>query len=144
MLRSSQSESAPIGEGPGKGGVVANATRWSSSTEKSDEEIIQEVVKNLRTWAVANRKDAKRDRFSYWALKIPAFALAAGTSAFETLGVHSAVIVMGVISAMCVAIDAAYPRGLLYNIHRQASNETFCWRQRLKWSGIRQLFNFAG
>lgn len=146
MLRNSRIVTfAPIDLGGGGGGGDDNsATPSSSSTQKSDEAIIQELIKGLRSWAVANDGDAKHDRFSYWALKVPAFALAAGTSALETFGFHSAVIVMGVVSAMCIAIDAAYPHGLLYNIHRQAANEIFLLEARVNLEWNKVVIQFRG
>ena len=131
---------APIdpGWGGGGGGGGTETTAPLISTLQSDAEIIQGQIESLRAWAFANDKDARSDRRRYWLLKIPAIIFAASTSALETFGFHSAVILVGVVSAVCVAIDAAYPGGLLHNIHRQASNEIFLLADmvRLEWEKI--------
>lgn len=85
--------------------------------------IIDVQVKNLFDFAKINDRDARRDSFNYWALKIPAIVGAAAATAFEAFGFGSVVIVLATLVAICTALDGARPRGLLHNVHRKASNE---------------------
>jgi hypothetical protein len=88
----------------------------------SDRAIV-EAMTYLEEWALANKKDYERDLVRYWSLKLPAIVCAATISGLEGFGFHAAVSVLGIVSAICVAVDAALPRGLLYNVHRRAFNE---------------------
>jgi hypothetical protein len=84
---------------------------------------IKEAMTYLEEWALANKKDYERDLVRFWSLKLPAIVCAATISGLEGFGFHAAVSVLGIVSAICVAVDAALPRGLLYNVHRRAFNE---------------------
>ena len=44
-------------------------------------------------------------------------------TALESFGYGNVVIVLGVVSALCIGIDAAFPGGQLYNVHKRAANE---------------------
>lgn len=140
MARMSGIASAPVGRGGGRG-----AAGPSRVDLQSDAEIIQGQIETLRAWAYANDNDAKNDRRRYWLLKIPAIIFAASTSALEAASFHSAVIVLGILSAVCVAIDAALPGGLLHNSHRKAANEIFLLADSLKtdWDNLTIQFRDA-
>lgn len=86
--------------------------------------IINEQLKILEEYAGYNLGQAKKDRLRFWAFKLPALLCAASTAAFEALGTGSAVIVLGVISAICIGIDAAWPGGMLHDVHLRAARET--------------------
>lgn len=92
-------------------------------SNRSDEEVIRGQLDSLSAWALANNADARHDRRRYWLFKIPAIVCAASTSALEAFGFGAVVILLGVVAAVCIAIDAAYPGGLLHNTHRRAANE---------------------
>ena len=95
----------------------------SGTLREPPDAIIDVQVKNLFDFAKINDRDARRDGFNYWALKIPAIVGAAAATAFEAFGYGSVVIVLATLVAICTALDGARPRGLLHNVHRKASNE---------------------
>jgi hypothetical protein len=96
--------------------------RHSNSTVDLDD-VIQEQVDVLEAWVKYNEAQAKRDFMRFWAFKIPAIACSVSVAAFESLGFGVIVIVLGVISAFCVGIDALFPGGRLHNVHKRAANE---------------------
>jgi hypothetical protein len=87
------------------------------------EVIIKEQLDFLSKWADSNSDFAKKDRFRYWVLKVPALVSTVSVSALEAFGYGQTVILAGVIAAFCVGIDAAFPGGQLHNIHKRATNE---------------------
>lgn len=107
------------GGGYGGGGPTADA-------------VIKQQLESLNQWAIANERDATKDRRRFWFFKLPAILCAASTAALETLGLGQVVVILGVISAICIAIDAIYPGGLLYNTHRRAANDIFQLREKVK------------
>lgn len=129
---------APIRDGFGGGGGGGGGTVAPAPSSAADERAIGEELATLERWADDNEKDAKRDKFQYWVLKGPAIGCAAATSALEYFKWGGAVIVFGVVSASCIAIDAVHPRGVLYNVHRRAGNEIRLFRDRVKtqWNSV--------
>ncbi|MCG8345635.1 MAG: hypothetical protein MI685_10840 [Chlorobiales bacterium] len=87
------------------------------------DDIIQEQIDVLETWILDNSRLAKRDFARFWALKIPAIFASVSVAAFQSLGYGSVVIVLGVVTAFCVGIDALFPGGRLHNVHKRAANE---------------------
>ncbi|MDK9704788.1 MAG: hypothetical protein OEL20_16800 [Sulfuritalea sp.] len=104
----------------------------SISDQRSDEEIVKEHLSDLAKWALDNNRDARNDAIRYWLFKFPAIVCAASTAALESFGYGSAVSIFGVIATICIAIDAAFPGGLLHNTHRQAANEISLLRDKVK------------
>jgi hypothetical protein len=102
--------------------VIPDPTQVEGASDQVDA-ILQVHVTNLFDYAKANERDARQDNINYWALKAPAIVGAAAASAFEAFGVGAAVIVLATVAAICSAVDAARPRGLLHNVHRKAANE---------------------
>jgi hypothetical protein len=94
-----------------------------SQLPTDDDATISSELVLLERWAKDNRRDADRDRTRFWALKLPAIVCAATISALEGFGYHAAVSILGAASAICVACDAAFPGGLLHNVHKRAFNE---------------------
>jgi len=87
------------------------------------DDVIQEQVDVLEKWVDENVHQAKRDLIRFWALKIPAIVCSVSVAAFESFGFGVVVILLGVISAFCVSIDALFPGGRLHNVHKRAANE---------------------
>jgi len=100
-----------------------NMAAAAPPVQPSGNDAIIEAMTYLEEWALANKKDYEDDRVRFWSLKLPAIVCAATISGLEGLGFHAAVSILGVVSAICVAVDAVMPRGLLYNVHRRAFNE---------------------
>lgn len=94
----------------------------TAPSELSD--YLEKQLSLLENYAVSNLRQSRRDRWRFWLLKIPAIVCAAGTSAFELLDIGRLVPIFGIISAACVAIDAAWPGGMLHNLHLRAARET--------------------
>ena len=93
--------------------------------------IIETELDQLKTWAKNNELDARKDKRNFWALKIPAIVGGLSISALDYFGYGSAVIVVGLITSICVAIDGVHPRGSLYNVHKKAANELYGLQDKL-------------
>ncbi len=84
---------------------------------------IQEQIDLLEEWVSCNLSAARKDVARYWALKLPALLSSVSITALESFGYGDVIIVMSAIAALCIGIDAAFPGGQLYNIHKRAANE---------------------
>lgn len=104
-------------------GTAPNAAEPDRSASIKAEIVVKEQMEFLSKWYDINAGAAKKDRTRYWVLKIPALLSTVSVSALESFGYGKAVIVLGVVAAFCVGIDAAFPGGQLHNIHRKAANE---------------------
>ncbi len=85
--------------------------------------IIQEQLDYLESWTKLNLAEARKDWWRFWIFKIPALISTVSITAFESFGYGNVVIILGVVSALCVGIDAAFPGGQLHNVHKRAANE---------------------
>ncbi len=86
-------------------------------------DVVQEQLDILETWTKDNLRAARRDALRFWALKIPAILSSVSVAALEAFGFGPAVIVLGAVTALCVAIDGMFPGGRLFNVHKRAGNE---------------------
>ena len=122
-------------------GMMFPPPRLRSTKNNHVAEMIEEELVQIRKWALGNEKDAAKDRRNFWMLKIPAIICGIGASTLEAFNVGWAVIVVGFITSICVAIDGLHPRGRLYNVHKRATNELFGLHERLisKWYQLRLL-----
>ena len=93
---------------------------------------LQEQLMDLETWAQANRRDAKRDTFKFWSLKIPAIVVSAGSGVFAYFKVDSVAVIGGAVASLCVLIDALNPGGALRNAHLRAFNDLRILQTRMK------------
>lgn len=93
--------------------------------------IIERELIQLIEWAHVNKLDAKKDKRDFWSLKIPAIIGGFGVSALQAFDYGSAVIILGLITSVCVAIDGVHPRGSLYNVHKKAANELYGLQDKL-------------
>ncbi len=94
----------------------------AESIKKADM-IIQEQLDYLEAWTNINLAEARKDWWRFWIFKIPALISTVSITAFESFGYGNVVIILGVVSALCVGIDAAFPGGQLHNVHKRAANE---------------------
>jgi hypothetical protein len=126
----------PLTEAPNQSPPLSTPTKAESEipapgttkqAEAADEldldAVVQEQIDVLEGWVDHNTKKAERDFLRFWAFKLPAIACSVSVAAFESLGFGVAVIVLGVISAFCVGVDALFPGGRLHNVHKRAANE---------------------
>jgi hypothetical protein len=84
---------------------------------------VDEQLRILERYAEHNLRHAHRDRARFWAFKLPALTCAAGTTAFATLHVTSATIILGGIATICIGVDGVWPGGMLHNTHLRAARE---------------------
>ncbi|OYW75024.1 MAG: hypothetical protein B7Z37_15270 [Verrucomicrobia bacterium 12-59-8] len=96
-------------------------------------------MSQIQNWARTNKEDAQRDRLHFWMLKTPAILGGLGASALESFGYGTAVIILGFVTAVCVAIDGLHPRGRLFNVHKRAANELLTLQDSLatKWNQVK-------
>lgn len=85
--------------------------------------ILAAHIASLERWALANERDARRDMWSFWALKIPAILAASAGGILAQYGWAPAGAILGVIASVSVIIDGIYPRGMLHNTHVRAVHD---------------------
>ncbi|MFO1434061.1 MAG: hypothetical protein U1F76_28895 [Candidatus Competibacteraceae bacterium] len=79
--------------------------------EVDPESIIQEQLDILESWVAHNISSARKDSIRFWVLKIPAISCSVSVSAVEAFGYGKLVILLGLVTAFCVGIDALFPGG---------------------------------
>lgn len=77
-------------------------------------------LREIGEWAVANQRDATRDRIGFWALKLPAIISSAASSLLILAHLPMVSVVLAAIASMCIIIDGLNPRGSLRNAHLRA------------------------
>jgi hypothetical protein len=93
---------------------------------------LQEQLRGLETWALANRRDSKLDAIKFWSLKIPAIVVAAGSGVSGYYELKGLAVIAGAVASLCVLIDALNPGGALRNAHLRAFNELRILQERMK------------
>jgi hypothetical protein len=99
---------------------------------------LQQHLIELEEWAIANKKDARRDAIAFWSLKIPAIFASASAGILARFDLTTVSVVAGAIASFCVIIDGVHPRGMLRNSHFRAyhdirilsTNMVAQWRSR--------------
>jgi hypothetical protein len=86
---------------------------------------------DLESWALANRRDSRRDAIRFWSLKIPAMVVSAGSGIAAYIK-PSVALVAGAVAGMCVLIDSLNPGGALRNTHLRAFNDLRILQERMK------------
>jgi hypothetical protein len=82
---------------------------------------MQQYIKQLESWALANEKDAKRDSLKLWSLKTPAIVSASVSGVLGSLGLPPAIpILIGAVGAVCVALDGIIHPGKMRGFHVRA------------------------
>jgi|ERR1700722_801124 hypothetical protein len=84
---------------------------------------LEKQLRSLEEWAQANRRDAQNDAMRFWALKVPAILVSAGSGVFAYFKLDGIAVVAGAIASLCVLMDGLNPGGALRNVHRRAFNE---------------------
>jgi hypothetical protein len=83
---------------------IAQAARGDFSPDKA----VNDQLATLDTWATTTEEQATQARARFWFLKGPAFTCAVGAPVFESFGYGHAVIVLGALAAIAIAVDAAW------------------------------------
>jgi len=104
----------------------------------SPDKAVTEQLNTLETWARANQRDAFIGSLRFWLLKGPAFLCAVAASIAQTIGQGRAVIVLGAVAALAIAIDAAWT-GPMTHVYRRAIQDirTLQNSVKLKWDKVR-------
>jgi hypothetical protein len=80
-------------------------------------------MSELEEWALSNKRDARWDTISFWALKTPAMAASVGAGVFAYRGWELVPIVVVAVGSFCILLDGLNPRGKLRNVHWQAFHD---------------------
>jgi hypothetical protein len=93
---------------------------------------LKDQLTSLETWAQGNRRDSKWDAMRFWALKIPAIVVSAGSGVSAYFKLNSLAVIGGAVASLCVLIDALNPGGALRNAHLRAFNDLRILQDRMK------------
>jgi hypothetical protein len=100
------------------------AIEWRSSAAVTDiPGFLLDYFAELEAWAVANRKDSRRDALRFWALKIPAALVSAGAAVLVYLGQPGISVVASAVAGFCVLLDGMNPGGSLRNARHRAFHD---------------------
>jgi hypothetical protein len=104
----------------------------------SPDKAVAEQLAALEAWAETNEKDALAGVARFWLLKGPAFVCAVAASATESFGQGRAVIVLGAVAALAIAVDAAWT-GPSVQVNRRAIHDIRGLQNavKLKWDKVR-------
>jgi hypothetical protein len=104
----------------------------------SPDKAVTEQLAALENWAERNEKDALSGVTRFWLLKGPAFVCAVAASAAESFGQGRAVIVLGAVAALAIAIDAAWS-GPAVQVNKRAIHDIRSLQNavKLKWDKVR-------
>jgi hypothetical protein len=102
--------------------IVAALPRPNTSGDGIPEEL-QTVLSELESWALANRRDARRDFAHFWMLKTPAIFASASAGIWDHFGLTGVGVVSGAIASLCVIMDGVQPKGQMRNTHMRAYHE---------------------
>jgi hypothetical protein len=110
----------------------------SSPVGFSPEKAVAEQLAALESWAETNEKDALAGVTRFWLLKGPAFICAVAASAAESFGQGRAVIVLGAVAALAIAIDAAWS-GPAVQVNKRAIHDIRSLQNsvKLRWDKVR-------
>jgi hypothetical protein len=84
---------------------------------------LREFIGEIEQWAKANAKDARKDKFSFWTLKIPAILSSAFASFLAAVHLNIWASLLAAMASACILIDAAFPRGQLFRAHLRAVHD---------------------
>jgi hypothetical protein len=104
----------------------------------SPDKAVAEQLAALDNWALANDSDTRRAAMRFWLLKGPAFVCAVAASAAESYGQGRAVIALGAVAALAIAIDAAWS-GPATQVNKRAIQDIRNLQNavKLKWDKVR-------
>jgi hypothetical protein len=86
----------------------------------SPEVAIDAQIGDLERWALANLQRDRQQLIRFWLLKGLAFIGSVVAVVLAALGHEWVVVGFGILSALCVAIDAAWPVSSFRNAHQRA------------------------
>jgi hypothetical protein len=124
-LRSSTTSEAPRSgfapaDVPRFEGDGADAYETRAGSSFAPEAAIDDQIADLERWALANLARDRREKMRFWILRGVAFLGGVGAAVAAGFGVSKASIVLGGLSALAVAVDAAWPSGTFRNPHQRA------------------------
>jgi hypothetical protein len=104
----------------------------------SPDRAVTDQLAALQNWAEANERDTVAGAVRFWLLKGPAFLCAVAASAAESFGQGRAVIVLGALAALAIAVDAAWS-GPANSMHQRAIHDIRGLQNsiKLRWDKIR-------
>jgi hypothetical protein len=106
----------------------------------SPEQAIADQLRGLEQWTIASQREVSHGQLRLWLLKLPAFLCALAAAGAQTYGYGRAVVALGAVCALCVAIDAAWP-GAGQSAQRRAVQDLRSLQNavKLRWDKIRLL-----
>jgi len=104
----------------------------------SPDKAVADQLQALEAWAQHNERDTASGVTRFWLLKGPAFVCAVAASASESFGYERAVIVLGAVAALAIAVDAAWS-GPAVQVNRRAVHDIRSLENaiKLKWDKVR-------
>ena len=138
-------------EAPRSGFAPADVPRFDSElTEGSEpralpssafapESAIDEQIADLEVWALANLARDRREKLRFWVLRGIEFLGGSGAAVAAGFGVSKVAIALGGVTALAVAVDAAWPSGTFKNPHQRAVHDLRELQNTLKlrWDKVR-------
>jgi hypothetical protein len=105
----------------------------------SPERAIDEQIADLESWALANLRRDRHEKVRFWALRGSAFVFAAGAAAAAGFTQPRLAILCAGLSALSVAVDAAWPGGAFKNPHQRAVHDLRELQNtiKLRWDKVR-------
>jgi len=103
------------------------------------ESAIDEQIAELERWALANLRRDRREKLRFWVLRGIEFLGGSGAAIAAGFGVSKAALVLGGLTALAVAVDAAWPSGTFKNPHQRAVHDLRELQNTLKlrWDKVR-------
>jgi hypothetical protein len=84
---------------------------------------LRDALLELEKWAQANKRDASRDIWAFWGLKIPAILASASAGVWAHFDLKTVSVIFGAVASACVIVDGIHPRGMLRNTHLRAYHD---------------------
>lgn len=109
----------------------------------SPERAIDEQIADLEAWALANLRRDRHEKVRFWALRGAAFVFSAGAAAAAGFTHPTLAIACAGLSALAVAVDAAWPGGAFKNPHQRAVHDLRELQNtiKLRWDKVRLAHN---
>jgi hypothetical protein len=103
------------------------------------ESAIDDQIADLERWALANVARDRREKVRFWLLRGVAFLGAAAAAVAAGFALGKLAIVLAGLSALAVAVDAAWPSGSFRNPHQRAVHDLRELQNTLKlrWDKVR-------
>jgi hypothetical protein len=119
-----------VADAPRSGFAPADAVRFDAESADAyearalggfaPESAIDDQIADLERWALANLARDRQGKLRFWVLRGIAFLGAAGAAVAAGFGVGKASIVLAGVSALAIAVDAAWPSSAFRNSHQRA------------------------